>query len=389
MSITPITINPVGAKENKAFMILSALGILFVVDEHLGRPISFLAQIFPYDSFYMPLFVFVSGYFFNEEHAISFKNAFRFTWKKCRNVLFPYFFWILFYFVFTAVLRRFGIIRFGDFSLKNLIVDIVTMGTSFGYNDPSWFVPMLFCVSVSYCFLRTIFRKCWNDPFAAVLLILIGAAAVYGSGTAFNTAKHYMLLKTAFFMQFYQLGIVFRNYFEKNFDKVNETALCLICIIINIFLLAQYGSNIRFPNCARMGGFRTDNLFLPLITSVTAIAFWLKISKTLVPVIGNNRMVNFLSDHTSFVMTHHLTAKAFFTGLLITGNKFGITNFSSLDVSQFQNSAWYNFNEIQWVNLLCFVFTVAFTLVACKLLLLAKGVCRRLPFRQFPEANIR
>ena len=51
-----------GSKENKAFMILSALGILFVVDEHLGRPIAFLSQIFPYDSFFMPMFVFISGY---------------------------------------------------------------------------------------------------------------------------------------------------------------------------------------------------------------------------------------------------------------------------------------------------------------------------------------
>lgn len=47
--------NLIGRKENKAFMILSALGILFVVDVHLGSPLGVLTRIFPYDSFFMPL----------------------------------------------------------------------------------------------------------------------------------------------------------------------------------------------------------------------------------------------------------------------------------------------------------------------------------------------
>ena len=60
-----------GQKDNKAFMLLSALGILFVVDAHLGQSISFLTQIFPYDSFFMPMFAFVSGYFFQEKNVSS------------------------------------------------------------------------------------------------------------------------------------------------------------------------------------------------------------------------------------------------------------------------------------------------------------------------------
>lgn len=36
-----------GRKSNKAFMILSALGILFVVDVHLDNTLSVLTGIFP------------------------------------------------------------------------------------------------------------------------------------------------------------------------------------------------------------------------------------------------------------------------------------------------------------------------------------------------------
>lgn len=50
-------------KSNKAFMLLSAFGIIFVLDSHCGAVLGF-ARLFPYDSFFMPMFVFISGYFF-------------------------------------------------------------------------------------------------------------------------------------------------------------------------------------------------------------------------------------------------------------------------------------------------------------------------------------
>lgn len=40
------------SKSNKPFMILSALGILFVVDCHSGNGIGFFTSVFPYDSFF-------------------------------------------------------------------------------------------------------------------------------------------------------------------------------------------------------------------------------------------------------------------------------------------------------------------------------------------------
>ena len=38
-------------KSNKTFMILSALGILFVVDAHAWSPLGLMTNFFPYNSF--------------------------------------------------------------------------------------------------------------------------------------------------------------------------------------------------------------------------------------------------------------------------------------------------------------------------------------------------
>ncbi len=51
-------------KSNKTMMLLSAIGILMMVDNHASEPVSLMTKVFPYNSFFMPLFIFISGYFF-------------------------------------------------------------------------------------------------------------------------------------------------------------------------------------------------------------------------------------------------------------------------------------------------------------------------------------
>lgn len=51
---------------NQTFQWLEALAIIMVIDDHVGTGVGFLSSIFPYDSFFMPMLVFVSGYFFKE-----------------------------------------------------------------------------------------------------------------------------------------------------------------------------------------------------------------------------------------------------------------------------------------------------------------------------------
>ena len=53
-------------KKNKVFLILSFFGIVFVVLGHLNDVNIGVNILFPYYSFHMALFAFVSGYFFKD-----------------------------------------------------------------------------------------------------------------------------------------------------------------------------------------------------------------------------------------------------------------------------------------------------------------------------------
>lgn len=208
-------------------MLLSAFGILFVIERSMsGQGYRFCRKFFLTIIFYADVYLY-TGYFFKPSSSENFVAAFRFIGKKFKGLMLPYFFWIAFYGVLTLLLRKLGIISFGSSTLKSLLVSIFSSGTSFGFNSPSWFIPSLFCVCAVYCIIKRLLSRVWNDAVFTAVFILLGMAAVYFSRKGFNNLYYMLLpLKTAFFLQFYQLGISFRKYFEALFDKMNTFAVC-------------------------------------------------------------------------------------------------------------------------------------------------------------------
>lgn len=90
MTELKIPVTSGGSKEktvNMQFAVLSALGMFFVVDGHLNNSYLDIGGLFPYYSFHMPLFAFISGYFFlpgSEDRAGNYIK------KKAVRLLVPY-----------------------------------------------------------------------------------------------------------------------------------------------------------------------------------------------------------------------------------------------------------------------------------------------------------
>ena len=76
-----------GKTVNMQFALLSALGMFFVVDGHLNNSYLDIGGLFPYYSFHMPLFAFISGYFYRpgSEERIG-----EYARKKILRLLGPY-----------------------------------------------------------------------------------------------------------------------------------------------------------------------------------------------------------------------------------------------------------------------------------------------------------
>ena len=88
-----------------------------------------------------------------------------------------------------------------------------------------------------------------------------------------------------------------------------------------------------------MTGFQ-NGVIIPYVTSLTGIAFWLRISKLLTPIAGNHRFVRLISDNTYSIMIHHLmgfmTVKWLFLLLSHT-----TALFSDFNADYLRSTIWY------------------------------------------------
>lgn len=100
-------------KDNKKMMILSAIAIIIVVLGHTGCTVDLMNTIFKFGSFHMALFIFISGYFYTEKNEkILGKNGY--IIKQIQKMIIPYIIWNLIYGILGMILRKIGIINFGD-----------------------------------------------------------------------------------------------------------------------------------------------------------------------------------------------------------------------------------------------------------------------------------
>ena len=141
---------------NMQFCILSALGMFFVVDGHLNNSYLDIGGLVPYYSFHMPLFAFISGYFYKKgsEHLLGV-----YAKKKIIRLLGPYMVYNLIYGMIAQGLHRAGFAFGGDLSLWNLFVEPFITGHQFEYNLAAWFVPALFLVEMANVLLRRLLKR--------------------------------------------------------------------------------------------------------------------------------------------------------------------------------------------------------------------------------------
>lgn len=324
-------------KRNQIFNFLYVIAIIMVIDDHSGMCIGFLNKIFPYDSFFMPLFVFASGYFYkkmkiteNIEH-------------KVKKFLIPYFIWNMIF-----ILISFFIDYFLDMNwiFLNSILDMIL--SFFGYqymeiNRPSWFIINLFWVSIIYNICYVILKENKkNDIILTIFFIMAGFLSVFISVKGLNKVHYIFWTRMFFYMQFYNLGHMFNKYIEKGFLKINKLLVCFSCVVINLILIKIFGEKIIFIDTSSMNNF--SYWFLPLITSMTGIIFYYEICEFLARKIGEKKFLNFIGRNTFTILETHLLFINIPNFYLYINSLKGNSKYMDFDVVRFRNGAWIRYS---------------------------------------------
>lgn len=235
--------NNIKSKSNKHFMLLTFLGIIFMLDDHSGHTFNIMTNIFPYNSFYMPLFFFISGYFCDISRIIN-GDSIQFIQRKTKHLLLPYLSINIFLGIITVICNKYFHTEWRNaypFVSANKLLDWFTYGTPIDLSSPMWFVICLYETIVIYCFIRKMFKNKITEGIYLFAFGIISILSVYLSRLGY--AQNEILLpfiKVMFFLFYYQFGVVFRVH-QKKFDNNGRLILwggnCFkYCFITNFYI---------------------------------------------------------------------------------------------------------------------------------------------------------
>lgn len=283
------------------FCILSALAMVMVVAGHAGYNILTIGDLFPYYSFHVPLFMFISGYFYKEEDE---RHPLLYFQKKVKGLLVPYFIWNVVYGLTAVVLHRFGFALGGDFSLYNLVLEPFISGYQFLYNYAGWFVPALFLIEAANLIMRLILRKMhlYYEILILTASMLVGMAVVWLAIGGHVWGWYKMPGRLLFLYPCFQMGCFYKKKLESH-DRLGNLPYFVIVFGIQLILnLCCNGLAFSSVWCTSFA----NGPVIPYVTIVTGIAFWLRVAKVLAPLVKEDGAVSYLGRHTYTVMMHHV-----------------------------------------------------------------------------------
>lgn len=322
--------------------VLKALGIILVVAGHAGGLI--LPWFHPY-SFHMPLFIFISGYFYKTVSEYSIRN---FTRKRFISLVIPYFKWNLIYGVLVYLTNSINLTQFGrgePLSIHSLLIEPWISGHQYYFNIAAWFVLTLFLVQILYIITRKAFSYFIKNEFVLMFIyLLIGILGTYlATFHEMNELNsYYYLLRVLVGLPFFHLGYLYKHKLEK-IDRFNS--ITFICLIIYQALLIYYYKNITFQ---MVWGNFGDNLLLPFLSSISGIWLFIHIAEMVDNKIKNDRLLNYIGQNTWDIMLHHLFAFWIVNVGFFTLNRIGILEkmgLPMLDVNLFKTDIYYKYNQ--------------------------------------------
>ena len=311
------------------FRILSAIAIVLVVAGHGNFHIFDLSGLFPYYSFHVALFAFISGYFYKPACETQ---ALQYIRKKFLHLMVPYFIWNLFYGIFALVLRRVGFYIGSDINLRTLLLEPFFTGHQFGLNSASWFVPVLFLLETVNLCLRVILKKLHlrKEWLIFSLCLFAGLCMVWLAAEGRVWGIYRIPGRIMFLLPVYQGGILYRERLKCK-DRLPHLTYFLILLILQLALQAL-SSGLAY-SVVWCNGFLNGPI-VPYLTVFTGIAFWLRIARIAAPVWKPEGWTERIGSHTYSIMLHHMT------GFLLVNTVFYLISllfpvFADFDVTAF------------------------------------------------------
>lgn len=335
-------------KTDYRFKFLYLIGIISIIISHCGSgKIDLLYNWFPFNSFFLALFAFTSGYFFRESQT---EHAAKYITYKFKKLIIPLYIYNLFYGILVVFLRQFGFTIGNEFSLHNLLIEPIKTGHQFEYNLPCWFVIPLFMIEVFFILSYKLLKICRlkiNNWFLSLFALSLGLIGVYIAKCGYNTGWWLVLTRFLYFVPFYSLGILYKNKLEK-LDTAPNILYFSFIFIVQLMIITVCGYPISY-SIVWCNNF-SNNIFLPFIIGLTGIAFWFRIGRILVPVLKDSKCLKIITDNSYSIMANQIIGFMFVKTVFAILSKYtALCN--DFDMIGYKTDIWYFYRPkdiFQW-----------------------------------------
>lgn len=323
---------------NYAFKFLYAIGIILIVAGHCNNGgISLFYEWFTPYAFHLALFMFASGYFYKED---SERNVKKYIYKKFKKLIIPMYVWNIIYAIFIQIIRIKGFSIGGDFNFYNIFVAPILNGHQFAFTMGLWYVVPLFVIEIVNVLIRKILKlkiKNINEYIFFIISLLFGMVGIYISTNGYNKGWYLFFDRILYLIPFYCLGILYKKELEK-YDKLNNIIYFSIIFMIQLVIITIYGKPIKYtPSwCNNF----TNDVITPFTIGIIGIAFWLRISKILEPIICNSKVINCIANNTYSIMVHQFIGFFTINTIFAIFNKF-IPLFKEFNWIKYKSDIWY------------------------------------------------
>ena len=332
--------------------ILKALAIMLVVSGHLEFS---LLGIFPPYSFQIALFFFISGCLFKDKYLNSVTEFFE---RRIKSLLVPYFWYNLFYMCVTILIAKLTGKFWGmPLSFKNFFITPFLNGHQFDLSCPLWFVTQLFMTLITFLYLMRFFSNATKNKFIHLAIFtLIGLLAIPVRKIFPMTPLMLVVIRTMMSLFFIYIGYYYTHYIKDNYNIFTPKWFGGIVILQSILWLfnrdftPEHGIGLSY---ILVWGRFDDQLFVPILTSLTGIWASLFTAKILYPYLKNVKFIQDMGNVTYHIMANHLLVMYLITAVFLKLHGMPISERANHDI-------YWIYNPIQ-TTYLYFVITMVAT----------------------------
>ena len=289
---------------NMEMNIAKAIGILAIVAGHTQW--SIFGDLFRTYSWHVPVFFFISGYFFSLPILLDsafVKNIILYLKKYIYKYILPFYYYHWFYGLVVLLIYLLTHKLYGVLPTIKLLILAPIDSTPFAFNAPNWFLYQLaislFCFSV----LILIFQKTKLKviyTFGIFLSFAILAILLSPADFQLCHGLKQVVIKILISLFYIYMGYLYKNFLESKIKYDMKT--------LSIVLIAQALFIIIFNNATNLDlkWARLHHNISALVSPLLGIYFVIFISKLFVPLVKQNSLVDKIGRNTLHIMANHV-----------------------------------------------------------------------------------